>query len=359
MRTFKFYLPWIIRIIIFLLFVVSAVAKMFPIWAFEKQLVDLGIASWCGAHYLARLLIGFELAIGIAILQPYLLRRIVIPVTIILLVMFCIHLTMEMVKNGAMSGNCGCFGQLIPMTPLEAFVKNIITILMLLYLYRNVKDKPGNLNKFMNLVFIYVVSALALFLFFPFCPCEKALATDNTAIQEDSTSVAPDTINTKSVEKQSESISTKEDTLSEKKEEEKAPPFKKSKFAVYKDFGGKQVNLDEGKKIVCLFVPGCDHCRDAAKEISSMAKNPDFPKVYILFMNEEADKIPEFFKETKSKFPYRVVEIPEFWGLLGNDGNTPGVAYLWNGNIMKFYEGLQQNKFVASGLKKSIEKKYP
>jgi len=79
-------IQWTLRIVIFALFIVSAVAKMYPIWAFEKQLVDLGIASWCSAPYLARLLLGVELAIGIAILQPHFLKRIVIPSTILLLV---------------------------------------------------------------------------------------------------------------------------------------------------------------------------------------------------------------------------------------------------------------------------------
>jgi uncharacterized membrane protein YphA (DoxX/SURF4 family) len=55
MNKIKAHLPLIIRIIVFLLFIVSGVAKMFPIWAFEKQLVDLDIASWCTAPYFSRI----------------------------------------------------------------------------------------------------------------------------------------------------------------------------------------------------------------------------------------------------------------------------------------------------------------
>ena len=102
----------VVRFLIFALFVVSAVAKMFPIWAFEKQLVDLGLMSWCLAPYFSRALIAVELALGIMIIQPHYLKRVVIPATIALLVIFCTHLTLEMIKHGAMSGNCGCFGQL-------------------------------------------------------------------------------------------------------------------------------------------------------------------------------------------------------------------------------------------------------
>jgi len=103
----------------------SGIAKMFPLWMFEKQMVDLGIASWCIAPFLARLIIALELAIAIAILQNHYVRKLVIPITIALLIAFNIHLTIEMVKHGAMNGNCGCFGQFLPMTPLEAFIKTL------------------------------------------------------------------------------------------------------------------------------------------------------------------------------------------------------------------------------------------
>ncbi|MDP3684408.1 MAG: hypothetical protein Q8S01_10795, partial [Ignavibacteria bacterium] len=61
---------------------------MFPLWAFEKQLVDLGLATWCSAPYFARLLIALEIAIGITILQKHHLKKIVIPTAIFLLIVF-------------------------------------------------------------------------------------------------------------------------------------------------------------------------------------------------------------------------------------------------------------------------------
>ena len=114
--------------------------------------------------------------------------------------------------------------------------------------------------------------------------------------------------------------------------------------------------MDEGKKIVCLFVPGCDHCRDAAKELIKEMKTHSLPPVYVLFMNEETFKIPEFFKEVNKSFPYTVLDnIPEFFKLLGNGATTPGVNYLWNGNIIRSYEGLEAHKFNAADMIKAIE----
>jgi hypothetical protein len=47
-----------------------------------------------------------------------------------------------------------------------------------------------------------------------------------------------------------------------------------------------------------------------------------------------------------------------FWNLIGNTRDTPGVKYLWNGNEILFYDGINANKFNASELKKTINKNY-
>lgn len=365
MSTIKKHLPLILRIIVSALFLLSAVAKLFPIWAFEKQLVDLGIVDWCAAPYLSRLIIAVETAIAIAILQKHYLKTIVIPLTILLLIAFCIHLGIQMYEHGAMNGNCGCFGQLIPMTPLEAFIKNILTILMLVYLYKNVSNKPDGENKFLHLLFIYVASALVMFLFFPFCPCkEETTSTEKPSpiVTIDSSLVisggdsAIEVKPTESTKDTSRRDSKgKSDTLTKVKKVT-GPAKVQSKFSAYTEFSGKKVDLNEGKKIVCLFVPGCDHCRDAAKEIAAVSKKKKLPQIYVLFMNEETFKIPEFFKETGMTLPYFVIDdIPAFFKLLGNKATTPGVVYLWNGNIIKSYEGIEDNKFNVNEMVQSIE----
>ena len=90
---------WIIRIIISLLFFVSAYAKVyhdpsayFSITTFEaKQLVPLGFSAEIAA-YLSRILIALEISIGLLILLPFYLKRIVIPFTVLILGVFCFHL---------------------------------------------------------------------------------------------------------------------------------------------------------------------------------------------------------------------------------------------------------------------------
>ncbi|MFM8949625.1 MAG: MauE/DoxX family redox-associated membrane protein [Bacteroidota bacterium] len=352
---------WALRFLVAALFVFSAFAKMFPLWAFEKQLVDLGLMSWCNAHYFARLLIALELALGVAIIQPHFLKRIVLPSTILLLVLFCIHLIIEMVKHGAMNGNCGCFGQLIPMTPLEAFVKNILTLGILGYIYVNVSDKPKGENRFSILLVIGLLCSLLMFILFPFCPCEKELANaeqETAVVMEeepvDDEVMTTDTAAITSVNPSAEIKDTALKTIQDTVKKEIGPAPVKSKFTNYNVFDGKKVNIDNGKKILCLFVPGCDHCQHAAQDLAEMSKKPGFPPVYIYFMDEEPEKIPDFHKIVGKRFPSKVVDIPTFWKLLGN-GSTPGIVYLWNGNIITEFEGTGDNAFTKDKLKGHLQ----
>jgi len=343
-----------LRFLVAALFVFSAIAKMFPLWAFEKQLVDLGLMSWCNAYYFARLLIALELALGVAIIQPHFLKRIVLPSTILLLVLFCIHLTIEMVKHGAMNGNCGCFGQLIPMTPLEAFIKNLLTLGILGYIYMNVSDKPKGENRFSVLMVIGLLCSLLMFMLFPFCPCEKELANadqETTVMMEEEQveEVVEDTAVIAAVNPTAENNDTVSKAVKDTIVKETGPSPAKSKFANYNVFDGKKVNIDNGKKILCLFVPGCDHCQHAATDLAEMSKKPGFPPVYIYFMDEEPEKIPDFHKIVGKRFPSKVIDIPTFWKLLGN-GSTPGIVYLWNGNTITEFEGTGDNAFTKEKL---------
>lgn len=346
----KQYLPWTARIILSALFLLSGISKMLPIWLFEKQMIDLGIADWCTAPYLARLIIALEIAIGIAVLQKHFLKRLVLPVTTLLLVAFCIHLSMEVMKYGAGGDNCGCFGQLIKMTPLEALIKNILTIGLIVYIYRNVNEHEKGKNNLIYPFSIFGFSALFMFMVFPFSPCNKSTeeVVDEPLINVeepvDSIGMAISSVDTMSVNNTPQAVS------------EQAPAKVKSMFAEFKTFNGKAVNLDEGKKIVCAFAPGCEHCQALAAELAELNKTQKLPEVYVLFMEEETEKIPDFFKTSKLKASYKVLDIPKFWTMMGN-ANTPGLWYLWNGNVIKSFEGTDQNAFNQEQFLKALNAK--
>ena len=352
-------LSWILRLIISALFIVSAVAKLYPspyfaISTFEvKQLYPLGFSEGF-APYFSRILIGIEFALGIAILLKDYLKKITIPATILLLSVFVIHLSYTTFISGN-SGNCGCFGELLPMTPVEAIIKNIIAIGLLIWLIK-LLPADGKSN-FWLLKSVGLGCVLALFMLAPIRPVEKVMEEPTSEIQEnlgvvaDSTSLL--TVEIPETEVPTTNAPTVENPEVEVKKAEETPKKVKSGYEKY--FPG----IDTDKKILCYFVPGCDHCMDTAKELNEMRKkDKNFPPIYVIFMNEEPEKVPTFFEFAGTKFPYKMIDVIPFWTELGDGRDTPGVKYLWNGNEFKYYDGINENKFNGAEFKKLIKKPY-
>lgn len=362
--TSKNNIAWGIRIIISFLFLLSAVAKLYPspyfaISTFEvKQLYPMGFSEGF-APYFSRILIGIEIALGLLILQKNFLRSIVIPGTILLLAIFTTHLTIESFINGGNTGNCGCFGSLLPMTPIEAIIKNVIAIVLLVWLFIIISKTSERKDNFWVLTTITFASILSLFMLAPIQPIEAEqpeVTIENSLETIDSLSkpqieiIQPITDTVKKVEKTVAIEVPKEEpkpvVISE-------PEMHKSGFAQYFP------SIDKGRKTLCLFVPGCDHCREAAKELTELKKKTkNFPEISIIFMNEEADLIPDFFKFAGAEYPYKIIEIIPFWKVLGKGRDTPGVKYLWNGNEYKYYDGINDNKFDVIDYQKLIKKPF-
>jgi thiol-disulfide isomerase/thioredoxin len=343
------------RILLSVLFLLSAVAKLYPsptfaLTTFEmKQLIPMGFSEGL-ASYFSRTLIGCELALGILLLQPHYFKKLVLPMSFLILFIFSAHLTYEILATGN-SGNCGCFGALLPMTPLQALIKNIIAMGIIAYLFKIVDGSKDKLNfsyvmalTFASILAIYVVAPMEVKSSAPVQQIVEEEETDTTTSINAGSSLNNDLVKDTGVAL----VNTPE--LIEKVLE---PTPKNSGYEMY--FKG----IDKGKKILCFFAPGCDHCQETAKELTQLKKaDPNFPKIKIIFMDEEAEKIPEFFKIAGATYPHQIIDIASFWKVLGGTKDTPGVYYLWNGNILKEYDGINERKFVKSEFKKLVNKKY-
>jgi hypothetical protein len=357
MKTSKNNITWIIRSIIAFLFLLSAVAKLYPsayfaISTFEvKQLYPMGFSEEF-APYFSRVLIGIEFALGFLILQKHYLRKLVIPATLLLLAIFTTHLSIESIINGGNSGNCGCFGSLLPMTPIEAIIKNVVAMILLGYLFFILPKRIENKDNFWFLFSVTLACILSLFMLAPIQP----IAVNTTGVETESPTIIDSTLLKTDIAPVTTSIDTtkKVETTTTKTEpilEE--PKRKKSGYASYFP------SIDNGRKTLCFFVPGCDHCRDAAKELTEMQKRiKNFPEVSIIFMNEEIDLIPEFFKYAGKTYPYKIIEVIPFWKELGSGKDTPGIKYLWNGNEFHYFYGINEKKFIAKDFESLIQKPY-
>ena len=347
-------ISWIIRIVVALLFIVSAVAKLYPspyfaISTFEvKQLYTLGFSDTI-APYFSRILIGIEFALGFLLLNNNFLKRITIPATIGLLLVFIIHLSYVTFLSGGNSGNCGCFGELIPMTPIEAIIKNFIAVGLLVWLFQISKnDQKSN---FWILTTVTLGCILGLFMLAPMKASTTSNPIDtNEVVLTDTISQVEDTVQVAEI-KAVDSSKTKIKKVVEEVKKDVGP---KPVFSGYSEF---YADIDKGQKILCFFVPGCEHCRDAARDLNALQKkHKDFPQVQIVFMDEEAEKIPDFFKYAGKQFPYKVIDVIPFWTKLGSGKDTPGIVYLHNGNVIKFYDGIAEKAFNSKAIEKVIYK---
>jgi thiol-disulfide isomerase/thioredoxin len=368
-------ISWTLRIVIALLFIVSAIAKIskgwisdfpfidfspyFAISTFEvKQLLTLGFSDTL-APYFSRILIGIEFALGFLLLSNNFLKRITIPATVGLLSVFIIHLSYVTFLSGGNSGNCGCFGELIPMTPIEAIIKNIIAVGLLIWLWKiSENDKKSNI---WMLTSITLACILGLFMLAPMKASSTSISNsnDNINTEIDTSSIDLDKdatiLTNEAAEQHIDSIEKNLIKTEKPVEEIKKEVGPKQAISGYADLYS---DIDKGQKILCFFVPGCEHCREAAKDINALQKkHKDFPQVQIVFMDEEAEKIPDFFKYAGKQFPHKVIDIIPFWTKLGTGKDTPGVVYLHNGNVIKFFDGIAEKAFNSKALEKVIYKK--
>jgi thiol-disulfide isomerase/thioredoxin len=356
----KINLSYILRGIIAVLFIVSAVAKLYPsphfaITTFEmKQLLPMGFSEGL-AKFLSRTLIGVEFALGFLILQPHFLKKVVIPATIALLAVFIIQLGIEIGMNGN-SGNCGCFGELLPMTPIEAIIKNIIAIGLLVWISILLKGVADKRNPWV------LVGVTAI------CIAGVVIAVEATKGKSETGVVVYDEPEADSTQSATQQDVPAQDTNTaqpaQPTTEAPATPAEAPKPA--QEEGPKAVTspyskyfpkADQGKKIIAFFAPGCEHCQETAKELTAMkAKDKDFPEMYIIFMDEDAERIPEFFTIAGRKYPYTVLDVGTFWKVLGMQNDTPGVIYQYNGNKIKEWQGINDKKFNGAELKAALKK---
>ena len=355
MQNVKKYFPWFVRILISGLFLLSAFAKIYPdpsfyfsITAFEfKQLVPMGFTMET-AVYFSRIIIGIEFAIGILLLFPYNIKKFIIPATILMLAVFSVHLIIEILTGGN-QGNCGCFGALLPMTPLQALIKNLLSIGLLTLVLYKFSNELVEKNNFLITTNITTLCILALFMLIPIQK-KTTVSPSPTGYTEDTT-IVKDSIIVKQI-----TDSTKKDDVVIKDTTKKiivvAGP-KKVK-SIYSKYFPK---IDDGKKILCFFAPTCDHCMATAKELTELKKaDPNFPDIQMIFMDEAAEEIPKFFKFAGAEYPNLVLDIIAFWGAIGKMNETPGVVYLWNGNVQKFYNGTEKDKFNKVEFKNIVKK---
>ena len=313
MKTNNQKLIYALRILISGLFLLSAFAKLYPTPMYgitkvfeEGQLLKMGFSENL-APYFSRFIIGAEFFLSITILFNNYLKKLIIPLSFIMIAVFSVHLSTQIFGD---SENCGCFGDLIPMTPLQALIKNIITLVILAVIYKKSKDVRGSFSK---LVILFLAISTVMFAALPVSSQLKNIRTSSF-----------------------------------------------SNHVISDNF-----DINEGRKILCFFDAGCEHCQEAAKGLKNLSSEiSDFPQVHIIFSDAEEYNIPKFFEFVGGEFSYQVMpfyldddEVNSYLEVLGYEYENPAVIYLENGNQIRFYDGTGRNEFHPEELRKLLDNK--
>ncbi len=273
-------ISFVLRVLMGAVFIVSAYSKIVSPGLIEIILLDHGIVSSREvAAILIRILIGFEFTLGMLFFQPFSLRKIVIPVSFLFLVGFTIYLGYTAIILHD-TQNCGCFGEMIKMSPVESIIKNIVLMGLLVLLFRWSDEKKN-----------YLVAPLLIVL-----------------------SVAVVFI---------------------------AVPVKSQKdfrFAEYTNFVGQgRVNLSRGDKLIAIMNTECDHCQLLAKDLAGMKKKMKwFPEMYALFFSEGSISVDSFKVITNFDFPFKIIGVNQFFNLIGQ--SPPRIYWLRDGVVKEVWD---------------------
>ncbi len=273
----------IIRIVIGGIFIFSGIIKLFPIEVFEIQFVFGNGIPWVLTPIFSRLLISLEIVLGLCLLMNSWTKKIIIPTSILLLLGFTSLLTFQLINKGNQE-NCGCFGSLLPFNTYESILKNLILLGGLYFIFQNNEwiSKLKGLS-----ILIYTLSTIILFLLFPVPDIRNYNQPTNTS---------------KSIE-----------------------------ATFLKKFN--QPQLRHGKFLILFLSTTCKHCKSLAKQLTLIRKVKTTIPIHVFFLESNKSSPQQFFKETKSLFPYTVISANDFLPI--TKGKIPHIVIMNNSKIIK------------------------
>ncbi len=265
-----------LRVLLAGVFIFSALSKLQGTGLFEIALVDQGLAATREhAAFPARFLIAFELFLGVALLLPYHLKRLILPLVIATLSAFIV-LQGYQLAAGKQAQDCGCFGKLLPMSSAVSLLKNVILLGLGLGLFRMINAEKRNIAIPLLLA---AGSVAAVLLYAP--------------------------------------VRHNYD----------------GNFARYTQFEkAGRVDLTSGDQLVAVFNAECEHCQETAMELRTLAEHSTgFPQIYVLMFGGSDSTIAAFSEKTHTSYPFHVISESEFFDLIGN--TPPRVYWLQDGRI--------------------------
>ncbi len=377
------------RLILSFLFVFGAVSKLVSMPFFDGMVAELLLGENYYNHpsgmlwiqWFTRILVAAELVLGIAILQNKWFKSLVLPATLGMLVIFTIHLFYEGFKqvNGFTEGNCGCFGDILPMTNLESILKNVIGMAIGVFIW--FKYNKDNVfaswvaPTFLGLITLFTLSfGVKSYEAKAVAPVTEQLGLTETLVidsiiplEQDPVKMEQDAVKENSTppsttEEEPKKAEAKDEGLQEEVPAVKQiTPSDKTLQLLYTYAPAiESQNLAYGSKIVCLFSMTCSHCQEVYADLVAMKASGKLPNIYLVNYGTEYEQNYFFAQAGNVKSPHTLTEeFPDFKRML--EGKTyPRILYVKDGEILKewdvdTYEKVGFMKYY--GIEKLEEKK--
>lgn len=361
------------RILLSFLFVFGAVSKLVSMPFFDGMVAELLLGKdyfdqpkgmlW--VQWLTRILVAVELVLGLALLQNKWFKKLVLPATMGMLILFTIHLFYEGFRqeNGFTEGNCGCFGDVLPMTNLESIIKNMVGMLAGIFAWLRYRND--------DLFAAWVAPAfLGIITLFTLSFGIKSYQTTSaTVIAELGTTAglaetAP-LSDSLSAEFAAENIEEKEEfkprqttpqkttspaTIQDQKTEltgvtqpkissaDKAPLDKTLKLLYTYAPDLQSENIASKPTLVCLFSMTCSHCQEVYRDLIAMKASGKLPNLYLVNYGTDYEQNYFFTQGGNVKSPHtRIDDFTDFKRML--EGKTyPRIIYVKDGKITKEWD---------------------
>lgn len=276
----------IIRILIGLMFIVSAVLKIFSLDTFEIYIYSLDFFGFVFSGFVARCVIAAELLLG-SFLIAKILYKPTWWLTMAMMVVFTLFLVyVALFRNDA---NCHCMGELVELNPAWSIVKNLVLILLLLLIRK--EDDWHFRGKVVLGISLLVASVAVPFALFPMDSFYQIFS----------------------------------------REEQKVDMAKFSQFM--QDSTAQALQLDRGDYVIGYLASGCKYCKISASKIHTIFQNNQLDSTRLVFMIWGSEKSVRGFQVETETQGYRYESINPVEALNIVFGQFPTYVYVHNGQV--------------------------
>lgn len=291
MKKTKDILPIVLKVALGVVFIVSAVLKIIDMDQFEIYVYSFHFFSLNFSFLVARAAIIAELVLGIGLVSNC-FHKLMWWGSVTMLIGYTLLLIYAQLIGR--TDNCHCFGDVLQFNPWQSIIKNVVLMTLFALIYK-MKGRRFR-NDWLVLAGTVVVSTAAVFIVSP-----------------------PDNFTSAYKPQQNLNVDLFDEAMQQ-------PPL-------------DELNLNDGKKVVCFFSTACDYCQMSAHKLSLMQQFYGFPaeNICYIFMGSEEGKA-RFYELSQSQ-TYQDVIYEDVVNLLKiTNGVFPVILLLEDGEVVGEYE---------------------